>query len=49
MKKTFNIYCDESCHIENDHKNYMLLGCVSSAYNQEKKAHRAYKTHQAKT
>lgn len=34
--KTFNIYCDESCHIEHDHKDYMLLGCVSSAYNQVK-------------
>lgn len=37
MKKTFNIYCDESCHLENDHKKYMLLGCVSSAYNQVKR------------
>lgn len=37
MKKTFNIYCDESCHIENDHKSYMLLGCISSAYNQVKR------------
>ncbi len=37
MSKTFNIYCDESCHIENDHKRYMLLGCVSSAYNQVKR------------
>nr|WP_321411144.1 DUF3800 domain-containing protein [uncultured Carboxylicivirga sp.] len=37
MRKTFNIYCDESCHIENDHKDYMLLGCVSSAYNQVKR------------
>jgi len=36
MKKTFNIYCDESCHLENDHKDYMLLGSVSSAYNQVK-------------
>ena len=36
MKKTFNIYCDESCHLENDHKKYMLLGSVSSAYNQVK-------------
>ena len=34
MSKTFNIYCDESCHLENDHKNYMVLGSVSSAYNQ---------------
>jgi hypothetical protein len=23
----YNIYCDESCHLENDHKNVMLLGC----------------------
>ncbi len=37
MSKTFNIYCDESCHIENDHKKFMLLGCVSSAYNQVKR------------
>ena len=36
MKKTFNIYCDESCHLENDHKDFMLLGSVSSAYNQVK-------------
>lgn len=34
MSKTFNIYCDESCHIENDHKPYLFLGKVSSAYNQ---------------
>ena len=34
MSKTFNIYCDESCHLENDHKKYMFLGSVSSAYNQ---------------
>ncbi|CAA0228785.1 RlfA protein [Tenacibaculum maritimum] len=36
MSKTFNIYCDESCHIENDHKRFMFLGSVSSAYNQVK-------------
>lgn len=36
MSKTFNIYCDESCHIENDHKPFMFLGSVSSAYNQVK-------------
>ncbi len=35
--KTFNIYCDESCHIEHDHKNFMLLGAVSSAYNEVKR------------
>ncbi|RDI11960.1 DUF3800 domain-containing protein [Flavobacterium sp. AG291] len=36
MNKTFNIYCDESCHIENDHKPYMFLGSISVAYNQVK-------------
>lgn len=36
VNKTFNIYCDESCHLENDHKAYMFLGSVSSAYNQVK-------------
>jgi hypothetical protein len=35
--KTFNIYCDESCHIEHDHKKFMLLGAVSSAYNEVKR------------
>ena len=34
MNKTFNIYCDESCHLENDHKEFMFLGSVSSAYPQ---------------
>src|SRR3990167_10014888 len=24
----FNIYCDESCHLENDNKKYMVLGAV---------------------
>ena len=31
--KTFNLYCDESCHLENDHKPYMLLSYVSVPYN----------------
>ena len=34
MDKTFNIYCDESCHLENDHKNFMFLGAVNCAYPQ---------------
>jgi len=34
MSNTFNLYCDESCHIENDHKKYMFLGTVSCAYPQ---------------
>lgn len=37
MSKTFNIYCDESCHIENDHKKYIFLGSISSAYPQVKR------------
>jgi len=24
----FNIYCDESCHLENDHQRFMVLGGV---------------------
>ena len=35
--KTFNIYCDESCHLEHDHKKFMFLGSVSSAYPQVKR------------
>ncbi len=27
MKK-FNIYCDESCHLENDHQQVMILGAI---------------------
>ncbi|GHV48681.1 hypothetical protein FACS1894181_05120 [Bacteroidia bacterium] len=34
--KTFNIYCDESCHMENDHKPFMFIGSISAAYNQVK-------------
>lgn len=37
MNKTFNIYCDESCHIENDHKQFMFLGSISCAYPQVKR------------
>jgi len=36
MSKTFNFYCDESCYLENDHHPYMLIGYISSAYNQIK-------------
>ncbi|WP_447639923.1 MULTISPECIES: DUF3800 domain-containing protein [Chitinophagaceae] len=37
MMKTFNFYCDESTHIENDGHPYMILGYVSTPYNQLKK------------
>ncbi|RNA64002.1 DUF3800 domain-containing protein [Chryseobacterium nematophagum] len=33
MNKTFNIYCDESCHIENDHHKFMFLGSITTPYN----------------
>lgn len=32
MNKTFNIYCDESTHIENDGQPYMILAYISSPY-----------------
>jgi len=28
MNKTYNIYCVESCHLENDGKRFMVLGAV---------------------
>jgi len=36
MSKIYNLYCDESCHLENDGKKYMLLGYVSCPYPQIK-------------
>ncbi len=30
MSKLFNIYCDESCHLENDGINDMVLGAIWS-------------------
>ena len=41
MKKTFNIYCDESTHLQNDGMPYMLISYVSCAYPQLK-IHKAY-------
>ena len=35
--KTFNIYCDESCHLEHDHKRFMFIGNVSCAFPQVKR------------
>jgi hypothetical protein len=29
MPQVFNLYCDESCHLENDHQPVMVLGAVS--------------------
>lgn len=28
MNEIFNIYCDESCHLEHDKQPVMLLGCI---------------------
>jgi len=28
MNHTINVYCDESCHLENDHQSIMVLGAV---------------------
>lgn len=28
MTESFNVYCDESCHLENDHQRVMVLGAV---------------------
>jgi hypothetical protein len=28
MTQTFNVYCDESCHLEQDHQPVMVLGAV---------------------
>ncbi len=39
--KTYNYYCDESCHLENDHHQYMILGLISVPYNQLK-IHKEY-------
>jgi hypothetical protein len=34
--KTFNMYCDESTHLQHDGKPYMLIAYISCAYNQLK-------------
>jgi len=47
-QKTFNIYCDESTHLKNDHHPYMLLGYVSIAYPQIKMAKEQIKRIKAK-
>lgn len=36
QQKTFNFYCDESTHLENDGFTYMIIAYVSSAWNQVK-------------
>ena len=36
MKKTFNLYCDESTHLEHDGMPFMLIGYIGAPYNQIK-------------
>ena len=36
MSKTFNLYCDESTHLENDHMPYMIIGYIKCPYPQIK-------------
>ncbi len=36
MSKTFNIYCDESTHLQHDGKPFMIIAYVSCAYPQIK-------------
>ncbi|MCK5016665.1 MAG: DUF3800 domain-containing protein [Candidatus Peribacteraceae bacterium] len=36
MSDLFNIYCDESCHLENDGKKFMALGAVWLPNNKKK-------------
>lgn len=28
MSQIYNVYCDESCHLENDHQTVMVLGAI---------------------
>ena len=36
MGKTFNLYCDESCYLDNDGNRFMFIGGISCAYPQIK-------------
>lgn len=37
MQTEYNIYCDESCHLENDHQKIMALGAVWSPKSEKDK------------
>ena len=37
MDRTYNIYCDESCHLEHDRQKAMVLGGVWCSYDNRKK------------
>jgi Protein of unknown function (DUF3800) len=48
MSKTFNFYCDESCHLENDHQSYMMIAFIAAPYNQVREHIQQIKEIQAK-
>lgn len=37
IENTYNYYCDESCHLRNDQKSFMVLGYISVPYNRIKR------------
>ena len=37
MDRTYNIYCDESCHLEHDRQKAMVLGGIWCSYGNRKK------------
>src|SRR5690606_11695505 len=47
-KKTFNLYCDESCYLSNPVHPYLLLGYIGVPYNQLKTHKREIKELKAK-
>lgn len=42
--KTYNLYCDESCHLQNDGMPFMLLGYLKVPYNHLKHHKKRLKT-----
>lgn len=48
MSKTFNIYCDESTHLQNDGMPFMMIACISVGYNQMKQHKEQLKAIRAK-
>ncbi len=43
MPNIFNVYCDESCHLENDGQGAMVLGAIWCPENERKKISRRIK------
>ena len=42
MSDTFKVYCDESCHLENDHQKVMVLGAVWCLFDKTRETGRYY-------